>query len=499
MDPTHAMTRLRLSLKKDVELRDAPDASPCLEGPPFRLPLGEPSGLVHRLAEVLLKGNETLAGLSNVFSHDDGPQGPMRAMHFLQQLDHLGWLCRTVPLSVDEPAGTLAKLVPVSQPYVFHYAAPEPGRPYVLSRFAWCRRVGHEMWLESGRSHAHIVLHDPRAAALLHRLSSGATLEEMTAENLCGTFSDPKGELGAEAVSMFLGLLLGAEMVHGLDEQDGGPDDSTALRQWTFHDLLFHSRNRLGRHAEPFGKTEPFKGNIEPLPALKPTMSEAKISLHVPDLEDAAQHEVSLTRAMESRRSVRRFGSRAMSVHQLGELLYRTVRSEPAPDAGSRSYDHDRRPYPSGGSCNELELYIVANRCEGLEPGLYHFHPGEHALFHLSELDAKTRELLLDASRATGSPVGDDRSSPQVLIILAARFQRVSWAYEAIAYSLILKHAGVLYQSICLVATAMGLGACPLGAGNADTFAAATGLSYLVEGSVGELILGSLEEPADGA
>jgi SagB-type dehydrogenase family enzyme len=77
------------------------------------------------------------------------------------------------------------------------------------------------------------------------------------------------------------------------------------------------------------------------------------------------------------------------------------------------------------------------------------------------------------------------------LIILTARFQRLMWKYQSLAYALILKHVGVLYQTMYLVATAMGLAPCAVGGGNSDLFAQATGLDYYTETSVGEFLLGS--------
>ncbi|NUR91486.1 MAG: dehydrogenase, partial [Nonomuraea sp.] len=65
------------------------------------------------------------------------------------------------------------------------------------------------------------------------------------------------------------------------------------------------------------------------------------------------------------------------------------------------------------------------------------------------------------------------------------------WKYETIGYSLVLKHVGVLYQTLYLVGTAMDLAVCGLGGGDAADFALASGLDYLSEGSVGELIIGS--------
>jgi SagB-type dehydrogenase family enzyme len=79
-----------------------------------------------------------------------------------------------------------------------------------------------------------------------------------------------------------------------------------------------------------------------------------------------------------------------------------------------------------------------------------------------------------------------------VVIGITARFQRVSWKYQGVAYALILKQVGVLYQTLYLVATAMGLGPCGVGGGPADLLARAIGADYQVESAVGEFMLGSL-------
>jgi len=75
------------------------------------------------------------------------------------------------------------------------------------------------------------------------------------------------------------------------------------------------------------------------------------------------------------------------------------------------------------------------------------------------------------------------------LLIVTARCARVSWKYEGIAYSLILKNVGVLFQTMYLVATAMRMKPCAIGAGNARLFEQATGIEGLSEASVGEFVL----------
>jgi SagB-type dehydrogenase family enzyme len=102
--------------------------------------------------------------------------------------------------------------------------------------------------------------------------------------------------------------------------------------------------------------------------------------------------------------------------------------------------------------------------------------------------------LLRDAAQSTA--VAED--NVQVLLILAARFPRVAWKYESIAYALTLKHVGVVFQTMYLAATAMGLGPCAVGCGDADLFARAAGTDYCAETSVGEFLLGSQRQGPRG-
>src|SRR5262249_36585681 len=145
------------------------------------------------------------------------------------------------------------------------------------------------------------------------------------------------------------------------------------------------------------------------------------------------------------------------------------------------------RPYPAGGGLYELELYPAVKVCTGLEPGLYHYDPSRHWLTRLCGRSADVTSLLQDAAESAAIP----EDNLQVLLILAARFPRVGWKYESIAYALTLKHVGVLFQTMYLAATAMGLAPCALGGGDADLFARAAGTDYGAETSVGEFLLGS--------
>jgi SagB-type dehydrogenase family enzyme len=82
------------------------------------------------------------------------------------------------------------------------------------------------------------------------------------------------------------------------------------------------------------------------------------------------------------------------------------------------------------------------------------------------------------------------QAAPPILITIAARFGRVSWKYSALAYSLILKDAGILTQNLYLMATAMELGGCAIGLANIDHFEKLTGIDFHIEGPVGQFALG---------
>jgi SagB-type dehydrogenase family enzyme len=240
----------------------------------------------------------------------------------------------------------------------------------------------------------------------------------------------------------------------------------------------------VGRHSNPYGGTYRFVGKIKPLQAVKPRMSEEVIELFKPDLESLRSREVSFTQVLEVRRSIRTHGEFPITAEQLGEFLYRCARVKHI--LQTTRGEISSRPYPGGGAIYELEIYSVINFCQDVPPGLYHYHPLAHQLCKLSDKNNDVEELLNDARLSMGQ-----RLVSQVLLMIAARFQRLSWKYESMAYAAMLKNVGCLYQTMYLVATAMNLAPCGIGGGNSDLFAKAAGCNYYAEISVGEFALGS--------
>jgi SagB-type dehydrogenase family enzyme len=200
------------------------------------------------------------------------------------------------------------------------------------------------------------------------------------------------------------------------------------------------------------------------------------------------------TRLLRGRHSVRDFDEqRPITLTELAAFLDSAARVQSkwtSPlDLGDGSLgpeiDYTTRPYPSAGSAYELEIYLAVSHCEGLERGFYHYDADRHALVRI-EVPARD----LDAVIANATYAMDAPGLPQILITIAARFNRIAWKYSAIAYSLILRDVGVLLQTLYLTATDMGLGGCAVGTSNIDLFAKMTGIDVHVEGPVGQFALG---------
>ena len=202
--------------------------------------------------------------------------------------------------------------------------------------------------------------------------------------------------------------------------------------------------------------------------------------------------DLGLTDAIEERRSIREHDDeRPITVDQLAELLYRCARVRRV--NVWEGVEYVDTPRPAGGGVDELELYPVVRNVAGLAPGMYHYDAHEHRLRLVRDPGPAVGRLLATASRAAATT-----TLPQVLIVVSARFGRVMWTYEEMPYALILKHVGVLFQTMYLVATAMGLAASGLGGGDAPAFNEATGADPAIEASVGEFMLGSRPSaPAD--
>lgn len=162
----------------------------------------------------------------------------------------------------------------------------------------------------------------------------------------------------------------------------------------------------------------------------------------------------SLTRALLQRKTCRTYTGAAVTLDDLGALLYLSFGY-----LEEREHDRDdsiahglgaRRSSPSAGGLNACEAFLLVQNVDGLEPGVYSYHPAEHSLSPVNPLpEPALGQLLAGQHFINNLPLG---------VFITARFDRLWWKYEhSRAYRMAFVEAGHLSQSFQLVATALGL------------------------------------------
>jgi SagB-type dehydrogenase family enzyme len=181
-------------------------------------------------------------------------------------------------------------------------------------------------------------------------------------------------------------------------------------------------------------------------------MQEAKTSgaVRLPDLSALEQHPVE--RLIARRRSVREFSGEALSLAELGRLLWA---------AQGITDETGLRTAPSAGALYPLELAVAAGRVTGLPPGLYRYRPQTHSLKSAAPGDVRTalaRAALGQSCIATAAAV----------VVFAAVIDRCADKYGERAFRYVSIEVGHAAQNVCLVAEALGLGTVVVGAFDDD-------------------------------
>lgn len=185
---------------------------------------------------------------------------------------------------------------------------------------------------------------------------------------------------------------------------------------------------------------------------------------------------------MRQRTTCRNFDPEAaLSALDLAVLLHRTFgeqgQEEIEPGAVALKKNH-----PSGGGLHPLEAYLLVQRVDGVDAGLYHYNVESHAL------DRLPRPAGFDVTAFARRMVAGQHyfSDAAVLLVVAVRFPRSSWKYRRHPkiYRAILLEAGHASQNLYLSATERGLGAYVTAAINEIDIEEAFGLDALLEGPI---------------
>lgn len=186
-------------------------------------------------------------------------------------------------------------------------------------------------------------------------------------------------------------------------------------------------------------------------PAKNRPRCEAAHRIELPDPGDLRDD--SLINALRQRKTCRSYTGVAMTLNDVSTLLYLTLGYLRERDTDDDSIAEElgaRRSSPSGGGLNACEGFLLVQNVDDIPPGIYAYHPDEHAISRVNPLPKSVLGQLLGGQHFINNlPLG---------LFITARFDRLWWKYgHSRAYRMAFVEAGHLSQTFQLVATALGL------------------------------------------
>ncbi len=172
-----------------------------------------------------------------------------------------------------------------------------------------------------------------------------------------------------------------------------------------------------------------------------------KIELPKPEFKD----DVKFWDVIVRRRSTRRFSKTPLTFMDLSLLLF-------GMSGITRRFSHGAfRTTPSAGGLYPIETYLIVNNVEEIKEGMYHYNIAEHSLECLREGDFRNdmTSCCLGQKMVYNSAVN---------FVWTAMIERSKWKYLQRCYRYIYLDGGHIGQNFYLIAEALGLGACTIGA-----------------------------------
>ena len=173
--------------------------------------------------------------------------------------------------------------------------------------------------------------------------------------------------------------------------------------------------------------------------------------IHLPSPSEISVDPVLLFETLESRRTIREYSSESLKKWELSLMLHYT---QGVSDEGKAPH---LRIVPSAGALHPFETYIVVNRVDGLESGIYRYLPLDHALVR-EKCHIGDNESIAAACRRPELVTGS-----AVTFIWIAVPDRILWKFNSRGWRYLFIEAGHICQNLYLIATALGCGTCAIG------------------------------------
>lgn len=191
-------------------------------------------------------------------------------------------------------------------------------------------------------------------------------------------------------------------------------------------------------------------------PALQKPYPEDAELISLPPPEDLSIDTLSVRDAIARRRSHRSFTDEPLTIAELAYLAWATQGVHHVWRSGVAL----RRTVPSAGARHPFESYLVVNRVEGLDVGLYRYLSIEHKLLPLS------MDPALPDQAAAAAHNQSFVATSAVTFIWTAIPYRTEWRYALMTPKLVNLDAGHVCENLYLAAESIGAGACAIAAYN---------------------------------
>ena len=154
---------------------------------------------------------------------------------------------------------------------------------------------------------------------------------------------------------------------------------------------------------------------------------------------------------LNNRISRRKYTEESLNLEELSFLLWTTQGVKQKMQFGLK------RTVPSAGARNPFETYLVINRVEGLNPGLYRYISLEHKLLFLKKIE--------DAERKIGELSYNQMfvGKGAVIFCWVAIPYRTDWRYTILAHKFIAIDIGLVNENLYLACESIGLGTVAIG------------------------------------
>jgi SagB-type dehydrogenase family enzyme len=177
---------------------------------------------------------------------------------------------------------------------------------------------------------------------------------------------------------------------------------------------------------------------------------------HLIDLIPPEEFSIGMTSFIDlvnRRKSRRKYTSASLSLEEVSFLLWCTQGVKKVLKSGRGV----RRTVPSAGAKSPLETYLVINKVEGLDPGLYRYVSFSHQLLFIKDIEnaeEKIGELAFNQKFVGTAPV---------VFFWTAVPYRTEWRYTILSHKFIAVDLGIVSQNLYLACEAANLGTVAIG------------------------------------